>query len=458
MVTTGGVTPLSDKQPLLRQYVKTSRAARQENRGWTCARRDFAYDARMSSTASSASLMIHDSPYSWFRLVITLIIAVFANTGMWAVITIMPALEADFGTTRSVTSLPFTVNMIGFALGNLIIGRVIDRIGVTVAVIAAAMASALAYFLSSQVDNFYLLTALHLLLGFGTAAGFGPLISDISHWFLRHRGIAVALIASGNYLAGGLWPLFLSDILLDQGWRDAYQILALLTLVVIVPLALLLRRVVPDAAHKVASDLASANSARIKLSARQFQLLLGVAGVACCVAMSMPQVHIVSYCVGLGYGPAVGVQMLSVMLFGGVVSRIVSGLIADRLGGIRTVLLGSFLQCVALVMYLPFDGMASLYVVSLIFGLSQGGIVPGYAVIIREYLPPREAGERVGFVIMMTILGMALGGWMSGWIYDLTGSYQMAFINGIIWNALNLSIMLWILLRSLPPKQKTAVT
>ncbi|MEC7208622.1 MAG: MFS transporter, partial [Pseudomonadota bacterium] len=320
------------------------------------------------------------------------------------------------------------------------------------------MASGAAYFLSSQVNDFYLLTALHLLLGFGTAAGFGPLISDISHWFLRHRGIAVALIASGNYLAGGLWPLFLSDILLEQGWREAYQMLAVLTLIVIIPLALLLRREVPDEAHQLASDLAVENSAKIKLSARQFQLLLGIAGVSCCVAMSMPQVHIVSYCVGLGYGPAVGVQMLSVMLFGGVVSRIVSGLIADRLGGIRTVLLGSFLQCVALVMDLPFDGMASLYVVSLIFGLSQGGIVPGYAVIIREYLPPREAGERVGFVIMMTILGMALGGWMSGWIYDLTGSYQMAFINGIVWNGLNLSIMTWILLRSLPAGQRPAMS
>lgn len=418
----------------------------------------MSYDAGMPRLSANITPDVHDSPYSWFRLVITLIIAVFANTGMWAVITIMPSLEADFDTARSITSLPFTLNMIGFALGNLVIGRIIDRVGVSISVIAAAIASGTAYFLSSQVNDFYLLTALHFLLGFGTAAGFGPLISDISHWFLRHRGIAVALIASGNYLAGGLWPLFLSDILLEQGWREAYQMLAVLTLIVIIPLALLLRREVPDEAHQLASDLAVENSAKIKLSARQFQLLLGIAGVSCCVAMSMPQVHIVSYCVGLGYGPAIGVQMLSVMLFGGVVSRIVSGLIADRLGGIKTVLLGSFLQCVALVMYLPFDGMVSLYVVSLIFGLSQGGIVPGYAVIIREYLPPREAGERVGFVIMMTILGMALGGWMSGWIYDLTGSYQIAFINGIVWNGLNLSIMTWILLRSLPVGQRPAMS
>lgn len=393
---------------------------------------------------------VHDSSYSWFRLSITLIIAIFANTGMWAVITIMPDLETDFETARSVTSMPFTLNMIGFAVGNLVIGRIIDRFGVFISVIAAATTSAIAYYLVSQTQNFYLLTAFHLMLGFGTAAGFGPLISDISHWFLKHRGIAVAMIASGNYLAGGLWPLFLSDILLEHGWRDAYQILAALTLIVIIPLALLLRRRLPNAAYQQASDLASANSAKINLPARPFLLLLGVAGISCCVAMSMPQVHIVSYCVGLGYGPAVGVQMLSLMLLGGVASRIVSGLIADRLGGIKTVLLGASLQFVALVMYLPFNGMISLYVVSLIFGLSQGGIVPGYAVIVREYLPPREAGKQVGFVIMMTILGMALGGWMSGWIYDLTSSYQLAFVNGIAWNLLTILIIGGLLFKTLP--------
>ena len=403
---------------------------------------------RLSNFSTSS---VHDSPYSWFRLCITLIIAVFANAGMWAVITIMPALEINFETTRSVSSLPFTVTMIGFAVGNLIIGHIIDRFGAIIAVIAGATASASAYFLASQTQDFYLLTTFHLLLGFGTAAGFGPLISDISHWFLKHRGVSVALIASGNYLAGGLWPLFLSDILFKQGWRDAYQLLAILTLIVVIPLAMLLGRRLPDTAVQQASARASVNSEKINVSTRSFLFFLGLAGISCCVAMSMPQVHIVSYCVGLGYGPTVGVQMLSVMLLGGVASRIFSGLIADKIGGIKTVLLGAFLQCLALVMYLPFDGMISLYVVSMIFGLSQGGIVPGYAVIVREYLPPREAGQQVGFVIMMTILGMALGGWMSGWIYDLTESYQAAFLNGIAWNMLTLLIMAWLLFRTLPP-------
>ena len=390
---------------------------------------------------------IHDTPYAWFRLLITLIIAIFANTGMWAVITIMPALEAEFVTSRAVTSLPFTMNMIGFAVGNLVIGQIIDRFGVTLSVMAAAICSASAFFLATLAGDIYLLAAIHLLLGFGTAAGFGPLITDISHWFLKQRGIAVALIASGNYLAGGIWPLFLSDILAEDGWRVAYLSLSVVTLCIILPLALLLQRRLPEAGYEIAARQVTQNIQKTRISPLRLQILLSIAGVACCVAMSMPQVHIVSYCVGLGYGPAVGAEMLSLMLFGGVVSRIASGLIADRIGGIRTLLLGSFAQGIALVMYLPFDGMASLYVVSLIFGLSQGGIVPSYALVVREFLPPKEAGARIGFVIMMTIIGMALGGWMSGWIYELTGSYQAAFINGIAWNALNLGIVLWILSR-----------
>ncbi len=390
---------------------------------------------------------IHDTPYAWFRLFVTLIIAIFANTGMWAVITIMPALEAEFVTSRAVTSLPFTMNMIGFAVGNLVIGQIIDRFGVTLSVMAAAICSASAFFLATLAGDIYLLAAIHLLLGFGTAAGFGPLITDISHWFLKQRGIAVALIASGNYLAGGIWPLFLSDILAEDGWRAAYFTLSVITLCIILPLALLLRRRLPEEGHEIAARQVTQNIQKTRISPLRLQILLSIAGVACCVAMSMPQVHIVSYCVGLGYGPAVGAEMLSLMLFGGVVSRIASGLIADRIGGIRTLLLGSFAQGIALVMYLPFDGMASLYVVSLIFGLSQGGIVPSYALVVREFLPPKEAGARIGFVIMMTIIGMALGGWMSGWIYELTGSYQAAFINGIAWNVLNLGIVLWILSR-----------
>jgi len=173
-------------------------------------------------------------------------------------------------------------------------------------------------------------------------------------------------------------------------------------------------------------------------------VLLCVAGTACCVAMAMPQVHIVAYCGDLGYGAARGAEMLSLMLACGIVSRLVSGLICDRIGGVRTLLLGSLLQGVALLLFIPFDGLLSLYVVSAMFGLFQGGIVPSYAIIVREHFAPDQAGARVGTVIMFTLFGMALGGWMSGKVFDLTGSYHAAFINGVAWNALNLAVALWL--------------
>jgi MFS family permease len=400
---------------------------------------------------------ILDSRYSWLRLGVTLLIATIGNVGMWAIIVIMPAVQAEFGVARADASAPYTATMIGFALGNLVIGRAVDRFGVTAALGGAALTIGAGYALASASGSIVILSAVQLMIGFGTAASFGPLIADISHWFLRRRGIAVAVAASGNYLSGAIWPILLSGILAEHGWRTVYMVLAVLTVGLVLPLALLLRRRPPPDAYSQSDAFAAAGARTVSFSPRTLLLLLGLAGVGCCVAMSMPQVHIVSFCVDLGYGPAVGAEMLSLMLMGGVVSRLASGLIADRLGGVMTLLIGSTLQCVALFLYLPFDGMVSLYVVSLVFGLSQGGIVPSYAIIVREYLPANVAGARVGFVIMATIVGMALGGWMSGWIYDLTGSYQMAFLNGIAFNFLNIGIMTLILIRSRPRRKAAAV-
>ncbi|WP_428927084.1 MFS transporter [Marinibacterium sp. SX1] len=394
----------------------------------------------------------HDSAYSWLRLALTIAVGIVANVGMWAVILIMPAVEAEFGLTRAEASVPFTLTMIGFGLGNLLIGRMVDRIGITRSLIASAVMSALAYGLAVLSPGLVTLSAAHVLLGVGSAAGFGPLMADISHWFLRRRGIAVGLAASSNYLSGALWPTILAAPLAEDGWRTVYVILALVTLAVVIPMAFLLRRSLPAAAHGLAEAAAAGRAGSVGLSPRALQLVLGLAGIACCVAMAMPQVHIVAYCVGLGYGPAVGAEMLSLMLLGGVVSRVLSGVVADRLGGVRTLLIGSVLQGLALVLYLPWDGLVPLYVVSTVFGLSQGGIVPSYALVVREYMPAREAGRRVGFVIMMTIFGMGLGGWMSGWIYDLSGSYRLAFVNGIAWNALNVAIMALLLYRARHPR------
>lgn len=389
-----------------------------------------------------------DSRQAWTRLGISLLIATVGNAGMWIVVVIMPAVEAEFGTDRGAASLTYTATMLGFALGNLLIGRAVDRFGVALSLAGAAVLLAASFGLAALSPSLMVLSVLQFAVGFGTAAGFGPLIADISHWFLRRRGIAVAVAASGNYLSGAIWPLLLADIQIAYSWRGAYVALALASLLLMLPLAALLRRRLPAEAAAHADSLSEARAQASGFSPRALMWLLGLAGIGCCVAMSMPQVHIVAFCVDLGYGPAVGAEMLSLMLMGGVVSRLASGWLADRLGGVMTLLIGSGLQCLALFLYLPYTGLVSLYVVSLIFGLSQGGIVPSYAVIVREYLPAREAGARVGFVIMATIIGMALGGWMSGWIYDMTGSYRAAFLNGIAWNFLNIGIMLLILART----------
>lgn len=391
---------------------------------------------------------ILDSGYSWRRLILSLALSIVGNVGMWAVIVVLPSMQREFGLDRADATIPYTLTMAGFALGNGLIGRIVDRFGITWALTAAALAQGLGFLAASAMPGFATVTFLHLAVGFGAAACFAPLIADVSLWFLRRRGIAVALIASGNYLSGAIWPLILSGVLASGGWRAVYAVLGWAILAVVIPGAFFLRRRLPEEAF-ARSDQASAARARASgFSPRALTILLGLAGIGCCVAMSMPQVHIVAFCVDLGYGPAVGGQMLSLMLLGGVASRIVSGLLADRIGGVRTLLIGSAAQTVALVLYLPSDGLISLYVVSTVFGLSQGGIVPSYAVIVREYLPAREAGSRVGIVIMTTIIGMALGGWMSGWIYDISGSYFLAFVNGIAWNLLNLGIILMILMRT----------
>lgn len=395
-----------------------------------------------------------DGRYAWFRLTVSVLLGTISGIGMWAFVLVMPAVQSDFGIDRASVSLPFTTTMVGFAIGNVIYGRFVDRVGMAIPAITAALLLGGGFIASAFTSTIWQLAVVHgLLIGFGTSVAFGPLFADISHWFVRYRGIAVATVACGNYVAGVVWPTFLQIFVHTDDWRATYIGIGITCIVTMVPLAFLLQRRTKILEHGWGGggtvDLSALRT--IALSPRALQALLAIAGVGCCVAMSMPQVHIVAYCVDLGYGPARGAEMLSLMLAGGIVSRLASGVLADRIGGVRTLLLSSVLQCVGLLFYLPFDGLMSLYVVSLIFGLSQGGIVPSYAIIVREYLPAHQAGHRIGLVIMATVMGMAVGGLLSGWIYELTGSYQAAFLNGIAWNVLNISIMAIVLWRTHGP-------
>ncbi|WP_157014813.1 MFS transporter [Mesorhizobium xinjiangense] len=403
----------------------------------------------MVATAPRPAFAV-DGPHAWFRLAIAMLLGTIGSVGMWGIIVILPAAQAEFGVDRADASIPYTATMIGFALGNVVIGRMVDRMGIAVPVALAAVVSCAGFLAASLAPNVWIMSAAQCLIGLGTAATFGPLIADISRWFEKRRGIAVAGAATGNYIAGAIWPLVIQFFMQSDGWRLTYAGIGLFCLASMVPLTLLLRHRPVESAELdgVAAPRSRPSLADAGISPRMLQMLLIAAGLGCCVAMSMPQVHIVAYCADLGYGVARGAEMLSLMLAGGIVSRLVSGLIADRIGGVRTLLIGSVLQGISLLLYIPFDGLAPLYAVSLVFGLSQGGIVPSYAMIVREYLPPREAGQRIGIVIMATIVGMAFGGWLSGWIYDLTGSYRAAFINGIAWNVMNVSVMVFLLLRT----------
>ncbi|HEY7230840.1 MAG TPA: MFS transporter [Pseudolabrys sp.] len=389
-----------------------------------------------------------DSPAAWLRLLVAMALSTIGGVGMWSIMVALPTIQADFGVSRANASLPFTMVMFGFAGGGVLMGRLADRFGIAVPLAVGTLAVSAGYLATGWSSSLWQVATAHLLIGIGCSASFGPLMADISHWFVRRRGIAVSLAAVGNYVAGTIWPPVLQHFIALSGWRPTHIAVGLFCLVTMLPLVLFMRRRIEDHHHAETGAAAAQRQAAMPLSPMALQVLLCIAGVACCVAMAMPQVHIVAYCGDLGYGVARGAEMLSMMLGFGIISRVGSGFIADRIGGVATLLLGSILQGTALFLYLWFDGLVSLYIISALFGLFQGGIVPSYAIIIREYFSPREAGTRLGIVLMATLLGMALGGWLSGFIFDLTGSYRAAFFNGLVWNLVNVSIMAWLLQRS----------
>ncbi|MEO5844791.1 MAG: MFS transporter, partial [Caldimonas sp.] len=389
-----------------------------------------------------------DSRYAWGRLAIALALMTIGSSAMYVVAVVLPSVQAEFGTARADASLPYTLLMVGFGIGGVFMGRLADRRGIVVPLYIGAVGLGAGFIAAGMAGNIWTFAIVHgVLLGLvGSSASFAPLVADTSLWFERRRGIAVAICASGNYVAGAIWPPIVQHFVASVGWRQTYIGLGVFSALSMATLAIFMRGRPP--ALVASADPAAAQALHERpfgLTPTAAQTLLCIAGVACCVAMSMPQVHIVAYCGDLGYGAARGAQMLSLMLACGVASRLVSGAICDRIGGLRTLMLGSILQGTALLLFLPFDSLASLFVVSALFGLFQGGIVPSYAIIVREHFPAAEAGARTGTILMFTLFGMALGGWMSGKVFDLTGSYHAAFLNGIAWNLLNLSIAFFLL-------------
>lgn len=392
-----------------------------------------------------------DGTVAWRRLCAAVLLSMVGGVGMWSIVVALPSIQAEFGVDRASAALPFTLSMLGFGVGGVMFGRYADRAGIMPPLAIGCLLMALGYVLTTLTPGIVSFAIVFGgLVGIGGSACFGPLVADISTWFLKRRGLAVAICASGNYLAGAFWPPVVERAIAMWGWRATHIGIAIFCTITMLPLTLLFRRRAPTLAAPGAQTSAQGYSDPqqvLGVSPKRLQVLLGAAGVGCCVAMAMPQVHIVAYCGDLGYGVARGAEMLSLMLACGIISRIGCGYIADRIGGLGALFLSSIAQGTALALYLMFDSLTSLYVISALFGLFQGGLVPSYAIIVREYFPVKEAGGRVGLLILATVIGMALGGWMSGRIFDMTGSYQAAFLNGLAFNILNGGIVLFLIMR-----------
>ncbi|MEH2562955.1 MFS transporter [Bradyrhizobium sp. AZCC 2289] len=400
-----------------------------------------------SDLAPNSELFVPDSRRAWARLAVAVLIGSLGSVGMWSVVVALPVVQTEFGAGRGTASLAFTMVMLGFGSGGVLTGKITDRYGIVTAIGVGIGILALGYIGAGMSSSIWQFIVVHFAIGLSSSATFGPLMAEASHWFYRYRGLAVAIAASGNYIGGTIWPPLVNFGMQSIGWRNTHIAVGLFAAVAMA-LALVALRLLMGAGTRRNHQNAPPPRVDLRLSTNALTAILALASIACCVAMSMPQVHIVAYCGDLGYGVARGAEMLSLMLGFGIISRIGSGFLADRIGGIATLLIGSIAQGTALLFYLFFDSLTSLYIISAMFGLFQGGIVPSYAIIVREAMPASEAATRVGIVIFASVFGMSFGGFISGVIFDATGSYGAAFLNGIAWNAVNVTIMLSLLWRA----------
>jgi predicted MFS family arabinose efflux permease len=331
----------------------------------------------------SPTPFVPDSRRAWTRLAVAVLIGSLGSVGMWSIVVALPTVQTEFNATRGTASLAYTLVMLGFGFGGVLTGKITDRYGIVAAIGIGVGVLGLGYIGAGLSTSIWQFILAHLLIGLSSSATFGPLMAEASHWFDRYRGLAVAIAASGNYIGGAIWPPVVSWSMQSVGWHNVHIAIGIFTAVAMTLSLILLRQLIGSETRRSHVN-APPPRVDLRLSTNALTAILSLASIACCVAMSMPQVHIVAYCGDLGYGVARGAEMLSLMLGLGIFSRIGSGFLADRIGGIPTLLVGSIAQGSALLMYVFFDGLTSLYIISGLFGLFQGGIVPSYAIIVRE--------------------------------------------------------------------------
>jgi len=386
-----------------------------------------------------------ETPYGWVIAGASHLLVATAIGVSYLIVVSLKPIAAEFDWPRSIPSAAYAVMMLFAGFGGILMGYWSDRRGVGgVSLLGAAMIGLGAILVSRVTDYGSLLVICALLLGLlGVGTVHSPLMTNATRWFDRRRGMAVAIVASGQAVAGAVWPNIFQFGIDEAGWRETWFWFGVFAFCAMLPLSLVVRRM-PPVQHIPSAGLGGAVY-DIRSAPMLTLALLGLAIIGCCVAMAMPSVHLVAMCSDIGFGADNGARMLSFLLACSFASRLGFGWLSDRIGGLKTILIGASLQALALSSYIWVDELASLYILSGMFGLAYGGIVPAYTLAVRELFPAREAGWRIGIIFMCGTTGMALGGWLGGWIFDLTGHYQWAFVTGVVFNLANLSIICFLL-------------
>ncbi len=395
-----------------------------------------------------------EAPSLWWVAIASLLIIFIGWGAPYVVAVALKPMAADLGAERSVPSLASALAYIGSGVGGIFMGWWADRVGAMWPALFGSLMIGSGALVASSGGEWQLYIGYGLMIGLlGNAGIFAPLMANTSRLFTRKRGTALALVASGQQVAGAVWPPVFRYGIDAAGWRATLFWYGVFALAALPPLCLALRRrpAAPDLAGVAAATSGAGRS--LGLPANLLQALLCVAIVCCCVAMAMPMSHVVALCSDLGYAPARGAEMLSLLLAAAFMSRMIWGRLSDRIGGLRTVLISSFAQASFLSLYLVVDNLVGLYVVSAAFGLGFGGIIPSYVLAIREHFPAGEVGWRIGTVLLFGLTGMALGGWLGGYLYDWFGFYQPAFAVGVAFNLANLALIGGLVVLGLKPRR-----
>lgn len=396
-----------------------------------------------------------EGPRSWRAAILTVVILSVAFGAPLLVVVGLRRMQADMGTDRSVIALASALIWIGNATGGVVMGRLAVAIGMSRTALIGTVSIAAGLALSSLGSVWAIYVGHGLLIGFlGLGALYAPLTVYVSHWFDKRRGTALALVASGQYVAGIVWPSVIELGIARMGWQGMMLVYAALV-AAIIPLAFFLRPP-PDHQDDAEAPASIGSPVLLRLPPNVLMATLCFAGFFCCVPMALPASHLVAFCGDIGISAASGAAMLSVMLACAFVSRQVWGMVADRIGGLRTIMAGSIAQIITLAAFLATKNEIGLFLVAGAYGLGFSGIIPAYAVAIRDLFPAKDASWRIPTVLLFLMGGMAFGSWFGGWLYDVFLSYRMAFTVGVMFNAVHLVVILFLVTR-LVPRRRTSL-